>query len=111
VGTNNMTTIWDEWKAAQEHKRQKKEAKNPKEPVPTRQISIGELNKLARLHKVSTAWGSQDYRFIHQFDGSSVETQITERQAWYIDVLIYKYRRQLGLKNAKKPEGYRGRNE
>lgn len=103
-------SIWDEWRLEHERKRKEEAPKPPapkigKEPVPTRPITESELIKIKRLRQVSTSWGAQDHRFIRQFEDATMETQITERQSWYIDVLWYKYRRQLGH-NGPKPVGY-----
>ena len=106
-------TIWDDWKRQYEIKLQEKlkpappkaEAKKVKESASKRSITAAELQKLRKLQKVSTAWWCGDGRFIRQFQDATSETLITERQAWYIRVLWYKYRRQLGH-DGPRPEGY-----
>lgn len=102
---------WDEWYRQQMAKQAKPKAPEPKpvaqkEPMPTRPITEDELIKLQRLGRVSTAWWCGDGRFIQQFEQATTETLISERQAWYIRVLWYKYRKQLGH-NGPKPEGYK----
>lgn len=103
---------WDEWRKQQEAKIRERLPKpkppEQKEPAPTRPITEEELAKLKQLQKVSPAWWCGDGRFIGQFAKATSETQITERQAFYIKLLWYKYRRQLGH-NGEKPEGYIGR--
>lgn len=106
---------WDEWKREQEAKLRKTvpqpappKPKQAKEPVVTRPITEPEIEKLRRLQKVRLAWWCGDNRFMEQFKNATIETQVTERQAWFIDVLWYKYRRQLGH-DGKPPAGYVGR--
>jgi hypothetical protein len=109
-------SVWDEWREQQEEKRRAAaemrrqqpkpgEAKQPKEPAPKRAITAEELEKLRRLQRIRPAWWCGDGRFIEQFARATAETQITERQAWYIKVLWYKYRKQLGH-DGPRPAGY-----
>lgn len=106
---------WREWEKAQLEKRMaeireslpQQKPSHQKEPVATRPITTEELNKLRRLKKVSLArWGGSR-RFVQQFENATTETEISERQAWYIEVLWYRHRRQLGH-NDPKPVGYFG---
>jgi hypothetical protein len=107
---------WREWKQKQEEKLREKlpqpaaKLKKEKKPLQYRKITEDEAYKLKRLQGVSTAWGSSDKRFIHGFNKPFGELQITDRQGFYIQILWYKYRKQLGH-NDPKPEGYEGRNE
>ncbi len=100
---------WDDWKRQQEEKLRSKlaaiEPKRPKEPLVKRPITEGELVKLKALQRVRPAWWCADSRFITQFKNAKLDTQITERQAQYIKILWYKYRRQLGH-HGPRPEGY-----
>jgi hypothetical protein len=104
-------TEWDEWRAAQEAKQAAslpKSAPFPPEPeqhTPRRPITEEELAKLRALRRVRFAWWCQDERFVQKFEKASLETEITERQAWFIKVLTYKYRKQLGV-DPLRPEGY-----
>ena len=101
---------WDEWKAKAEAANAAKAPppvppKTPKEDIPRRSLTEEELGKLKRLQRVSTGSNGQAARFIQQYEDATVETQITERQAFYIKLLWYRYRRQLGI-NPPKPDGY-----
>lgn len=101
-------TIWDEWKKEHEIKHRTQNVPAPKHgkgPVPTRPITEEELIKIKKLQHISSAWWCGDNRFIDQFREANLTTQLTERQAWYISVLWYKYRRQLGH-NGTRPPGY-----
>lgn len=106
---------WDEWKTRQLEKlyppKPPKEPGKPREPTPRRQITARELHKLQRLQQVSfgTGWNGAK-RFVREMADANADTQITEGQARYIEILWYKYRRQLGH-NDPKPAGYIGRND
>jgi hypothetical protein len=101
---------WDDWKRQQEEKLRPSpipdEPKKPKEPPARQPITEGELSKLKGLQRVHPAWWCGDGRFIEQFKDATAETLITERQAQYIAILWYKYRRQLGHAGPR-PAGYR----
>jgi hypothetical protein len=103
---------WDEWrKQAEKKMAQAAQAERPtreelvKQRAARRLITAEELKKLQRLRKCNLRSGGMDHRFMSQFEGATLETTITERQAWYIEALWYRYRRQLGH-NGKKPQGY-----
>jgi hypothetical protein len=101
---------WKEWERRQKEKLQAKRTpakklRALKEPIAKRSITADELRKIKGLRKVRPAWWCGDGRFVEQFKGADTETQITERQAQYIQILWYKYRRQLGH-DGPRPEGY-----
>jgi hypothetical protein len=97
-------TIWDEWKQQQLAKIKK--PPKTKEPVVFRLITEDELKKMKKLARITPQPGSGDKRFLRQFEGVTAETRITDRQAGFIEILWYKYRRQLGH-NGPRPAGYR----
>lgn len=103
---------WQEWLQRQKAKlAEDVPAPKPaaqKEPVVTRPITVDELRMVKRLQGVSWAWWCGDGRFITQFEDATPETQVTERQAWWIRCLMYKYRKQTKY-TGPKPDGYTGR--
>jgi hypothetical protein len=101
---------WDEWKKKAEKANAAKAPppvppKTPKAEIPHLPLTENQLMKLKRLRKVSTGGNGQAARFIQQYQDATLETLITERQAFYVEILWYRYRRQLGI-NPPKPEGY-----
>ena len=99
---------WDEWRKTHEISNKMKAPpaqKSKKEPSPKRPITEEEIYKIKKLRKVSFAGMCLGRAFTKQLENATTETLITERQAWYIRMLWYKYRRQLGV-NPPKPEGY-----
>lgn len=96
-------SIWDDW--LQQQKAKHAQVVKAKTPVIYRPINQAELKKLKRLCRITPQSGSMDKRFLRQFENATEETKITERQAAFIGILWYKYRRQLGH-NDPRPEGY-----
>lgn len=98
---------WAEWK------RKAEEAISAKAPPPVpdtgtpevirRPLTDDELSKLKRLRGISVGQNKQAASFILQFSEATLETLITERQAFYIQVLWY--RKQLGI-DPPRPIGY-----
>ena len=74
--------------------------------APKRRITPEELEKVRRLAKCSlrSGYAGGDQRFVGDLARANEETEITERQAWFLEVLWYRYRRQLGH-NEPKPKG------
>jgi hypothetical protein len=110
-----MANPWDEWLDAYRAKQAEKseagrqaKAAQAKLPKVYRPITADELRKIKRLQKVSTAWWAGDRRFINQLEKATAETQITDGQGEFIEILWYKYRRQLGHDDPR-PEFYEGR--
>ena len=83
----------------------REEARKLMGKLPRRAITADELKKLVRLRRVSMQSSGQDHLFMRQFRDADETTQLRERQGWYIDVLWYKYRRQLGHQDPR-PNGY-----
>lgn len=73
--------------------------------VPKRPLTDDELAQLKRLRGVSVGKNSRAANFILQFSEPTMDTRITERQAFYIQVLWYRYRKQLGI-DPPRPIGY-----
>lgn len=100
---------WDDWLqeklAKQCDSLPKAKPPEQKKPVERRAITSEELRKIKALQHVNPAWWCGDSRFIEQFRDANTDTTVTERQGWFIDVLYYKYRRQL-KHDGPKPEGY-----
>lgn len=100
-------SIWDDWLQQQQAKQKSEHtaAVKAKTPIIYRTITQAELKKLQRLCRITPQPRSMDKRFIRQFETATKETQITERQSAFIEILWYKYRRQLGH-NDPRPAGY-----
>lgn len=101
---------WDEWKAKAEAAIAKKvpppiPAKTPRKEIFHRLITEEELILLKALQGASFGRNGQATRFVQRYENATKETKITERQAWYIRVLAYKYRRQLDIEPVR-PVGY-----
>lgn len=106
-----MESDWQKWKREQEEKQRAKQPpianpeKKKRKKTEWRQITPDELSKVQRLLEVTCAPGSSDKRFLSSFRNSGPDTKITDAMVNYIDILWYKYRRQL-KHNDPKPDGY-----
>lgn len=67
------------------------------EPKPRRPIDEYETQCLKELSFCTFAVGSPDKRFVRGMQGAA---DITEGQAEYLQRLVYRYRRQLGLSDS-----------
>jgi len=65
-----------------------------REPKPRRQIAEYESQCFRELAKCTFAVGSPDKRFVRNMQGA---VEITDGQADYLQRLVYRYRKQLGL--------------
>lgn len=104
-----MISEWDQWRKEAEAKLTKSippAPKLPKQEAVHRPMSQDEVIMIRKLQGVRTGGNGQAKRFIQDYSEVTLETQIAERQGWYIKALYYRYRRQLGV-NPKKPEGYK----
>jgi hypothetical protein len=104
---------WQQWKKEQEEKRLANlppavqvAEKKKRQKAEWRRITEDELRKVKALQGVSTSRASSDGRFISTFRIAGPETQITAGMAAFVEILWYKYRKQL-KHNDPKPEGYR----
>lgn len=103
-----MDNPWQKWKSDQLDKISQKHQVKVKEPKIYRAMTETEVKKAAKLQGVSTVFSSLDGHFLRQLRGATTETQITDRMGEYIEILWYKYRRQLGHDDPR-PEYYERR--
>ena len=100
---------WQEWKKRAEEKQRSLQPppveKSParEKPITRRKITAEELKRLRVLEKCSIRLG-HDRWFLRSMEDANEETEITDRQGWYIHLLYYRYRRQTGYAGPK-PEG------
>lgn len=95
--TKLLKNEWDEWRKAHEPPKPPPAQKSAKQPSPKRPITQIEIDQIKRLRKVRFAGMCNGQAFTKQYENATLETMITDRQAWYIQFLWYKYRRQLGI--------------
>ena len=106
-----MTNPWQQWLLEAEA-RQASLAPAPvptsraaRKLVPHRSLTEEERSKIERLYFVHFAWWCADEHFVEKLYKSK-DILITERQAWFILCLWYKYRVQLRV-DPIRPPGYR----
>lgn len=89
--------LWEQWREEQQLKQSKPKVEKPKkETIVYRLITEREMKAIKALNGCRFLPGSYDKRFVRDMRGGEL---ISEKQAAFLRLVFYRYRRQLGLTN------------
>lgn len=87
--------LWEQWREEQQLMRSKPKVEKPeKETIVYHRLTEREMKAIKALNGCRFLPGSYDKRFVRSMQGGEL---ISEKQAAFLRLVFYRYRRQLGL--------------